>query len=278
MGKAVGPIPATRTKMSSKIFMILIVLFLAAIILAGVFYWLSVQDETRNFNFENNLTQNETATLPKTTEQEITTSTPPFQIKGEISRGNPNKKQIIFTFDGGAGMNSGPKILEIAKKHNVKVTFFVTGKFIEKYPKATKQIALDGHEIFNHTYSHPYLTKISDEQIIEEFAKTEKIINDLTDKSTKPYFRPPYGDRNKHVIDFAASLGYQSVYWTLDALDWMPDKTAEFVKTRIESNLKNGAIILMHTGDDITGQILDEVFTYIENQGYKIVSLTEGIK
>ena len=64
----------------------------------------------------------------------------------------------------------------------------------------------------------------------------------------------------------------------LDALDWMTDKTAEQVKQRIYSNLKNGAIILMHVGDDITGNILDEVFTYIENQGYKIVSLSEGIK
>jgi peptidoglycan-N-acetylglucosamine deacetylase len=73
-------------------------------------------------------------------------------------------------------------------------------------------------------------------------------------------------------------MGWQSVYWTLDALDWEPGKTAEQVKQRIYSNLKNGAIILMHVGDDITGNIIDEVFTYVENQGYKIINLSEGLK
>ena len=80
------------------------------------------------------------------------------------------------------------------------------------------------------------------------------------------------------VLAIAKGQGYQSVFWTLDALDWMADKSEDEVKNRIYSNLKNGAIILMHVGDTITGNILDEVFTKIENDGYKIVSLTEGLK
>jgi len=260
--------------MISKTYIILIFFLSAAILLAVGFYW---QGNTR-FSTQNELPQkNTTANLPESSEKETATTTP-FTIKDEISRGNPNKKQIIFTFDGGAGINSAQKILETAKNHNVKITFFVTGKFAEKNPELIKQIATEGHEIFNHTYSHPYLTQISDEQIKEELNKTEQIVSDLTSKTTKPFFRPPYGDRNAHVLEVAQSEGYQSVFWILDALDWMSDKTADEVKQRIYRKLSNGAIILMHIGDDITGNILDEVFNKIENDGYKIVSLTEGIK
>lgn len=214
-----------------------------------------------------------------TTEPEIATTSALFiASKGEISRGNPNKKQIIFTFDCGSGINSADKILETAQKHNLKLTFFATGKFVEKYPETIKKFAAAGHEIFNHTYDHHHLTQISDEQIKEDLEKADEIISALTGTTTKPFFRPPYGDRNQHVWNIAASLSYQSVYWTTDALDWMADRTDEQTKERIYSSLKNGEIILMHVGDDIAGNILDEVFTYIERQGYKIVSLSEGLK
>lgn len=253
---------------------IFILFLFTALILAGVFYWQAKQSETPG----SPKSSNDASTLSETSENEIATSAPPFVVKGEISRGNPAKKQIIFTFDGGAGTNSAQKILEVVKAHNLKVTFFITGKFAEKNPELIKQIAAEGHEIFNHTHSHPHLTQITDGQIKEELSKTEQIISSLTGKTTKPYFRPPYGDRNGHVLEVAKQEGYQSVFWTFDAFDWMTDKTEKQVKDRIYSNLKNGAIILMHVGDNITGNILDEVFTHIENQGYKIVSLTEGLK
>ena len=253
---------------------IFILLLITAVLLAGVFYWQAKQSKTPG----SPKSSNNTSTLSQTSENEIPTSSPPFVVKGEISRGNPTKKQIIFTFDAGAGTNSLQKILEVTKQHNVKVTFFSTGKFAEKNSELIKQISAEGHEIFNHTYSHPHLTQITDEQIKEELDKTEQIISSLIGKTTKPYFRPPYGDRNSHVLEVAKQEGYQSVFWTLDALDWMTDKTEEQVKDRIYSNLKNGAIILMHVGDNITGDILDEVFTKIENDSYKIVSLTEGSK
>src|SRR4030042_2456586 len=209
-------------------------LIIIAILLVGLFYWKPLSK-----NGEINITpeQQEKITNPEQKdtelqENEIATATP-FIIKGEINRGNPNKKQIIFTFDGGAGNNSADKILEIAQKYNLKLTFFMTGKFAEKYPDTIKKIAASGHEIFNHTYSHPHLTQISDEQIREEFTKAEDIISNLTGTTTKPFFRAPYGERNQHILEVAQSLGYQSVFWTTDALDWMPDKTAEQVKQRI---------------------------------------------
>jgi peptidoglycan/xylan/chitin deacetylase (PgdA/CDA1 family) len=97
--------------------------------------------------------------------------------------------------------------------------------------------------------------------------------------SSRPFFRAPYGDRDERVMDAAFKAGYHSVYWTVDAHDWEESTgvTSTEVITRIVSSLKPGNIYLMHIGDNITGNILDQVFTTIEEKGYKIVSLTEGL-
>lgn len=254
---------------------ILILLITAIALLAVFLYWPDLKPPVPS----------PTITLSPTPTQTVSPSPTPtptptsiINLSKEISRGDITKKQIIFTFDAGAATNSATEILAIAKKHNLKITFFVTGEFAQKNSDLITQISSDGHEIFNHTYSHPHLPLLTDEEIKVELEEADIIISQITSKTTKPYFRPPYGDRNAHVLKIAAQAGWQSIYWSTDALDWQADRTAEEVKQRIYSNLKNGAIFLMHIGDDITGQILDEVFTYIENKGYKITDLSEGLK
>lgn len=230
----------------------------------------------------------------KPTNTAVPTNTPaptiPTEFPSEISRGNTSKKQIIFTFDAGSGVQSAQDILDVAAAHGLTLSFFLTGKWAEQNPGLTQAIANAGHEIYNHTYSHPRLPDIGNDQITEELNKTSNIISNLTGKSSKPYFRLPYGyhggtgDSNR-VLSLAWSLGYRSVLWSCDALDWWNTSVPyngqtvndEFVKNRIYSNLKNGALYLMHVGDNITGNILDEVFTKIENDGYKIVPLSEGL-
>jgi len=212
---------------------------------------------------------------------EVTPANPPeeFEIKPEIVWGNQTKKQVIFTFDGGAGTHSADLILQTLKNNNIKATFFLTGRWAELNPALVKRIANEGHEIFNHTYSHPDLTTISDAQISEEFRKSENIIRNLTGKSTKPFFRPPFGARNIHVRELAAKEGYQSIYWTVDAFDWKEEGgfTDAQTKERIFSNLKPGTIFMMHIGDNITGRILDDVIRQIKSRGYEIVPLSKGI-
>lgn len=200
-------------------------------------------------------------------------------VPKEITHGDINKKQIIFTFDAGEGSQSALRILEILRRHNIKGTFFITGKWVLHNPGLVQNIVSEGHEIFNHSFDHPYLTSLSDQQIRTELIDMDNTIVDLIKQNTKPYFRPPYGDRDLRVLKIAARAGFQSVYWTIDARDWMENEgvTADQVRERILSNLSPGTIILMHVGDNITGEILDDVFTTIENKGYKIVSLTQGI-
>lgn len=197
----------------------------------------------------------------------------------EIVRGDRDARQVIFTFDGGSGAESGEGILNALEKHGITGTFFLTGKFAEENPELVKKIAREGHEIFNHTYFHPDLTALSDEEIKNELTRADEAIQNLTGKSTKPYFRAPYGARDEHVLKAAAEAGYTSVYWTTDVLDWKESEgmTATAAQARIFGNLQPGAIFLMHIGDTITGTILDGVFSEIKSRGYTVGSLTRGM-
>lgn len=227
-------------------------------------------------NATNNTTNTPANSVPTNT---TPNPTPTPTVWTEISHGDTSKKQVIFTFDAGSGNQSAQKILDVLAKHHVKGTFFITGKFAEANPAYVKKFSEAGHEIFNHTYDHPDLTKSNDQKVIDELNHADSVISALTGKTTKPYFRPPYGARNQHVRDLAKSLGYRSVFWSVDALDWKESsgETADQVASKILSNIKPGNIFLMHIGDTITGNILDDVFTQIEGKGFAIVSLTQGL-
>lgn len=201
------------------------------------------------------------------------------QVPAEIVYGDKRKKQVIFTFDAGSSNTSIEKILETLKKHHVKGTFFMTGTWVLNNREIVRRIVSDGHEIFNHSFNHPHLTELSDIEVISQLEDMDATLMNIAGTSTKPYFRPPYGDRNAHVLRLAAQAGYTSVYWTIDAGDWEEGsgRSADEVRQKIISNLRPGMIILMHVGDTITGMILDDIFTTIEDQGYRLVSLTQGI-
>lgn len=200
-------------------------------------------------------------------------------VPAEITKGNATKKQVIFTFDAGSGNQSAQQIFETLKKYNLKATFFMTGKWAEKNNELTKKISQAGHEIYNHTYSHPHLTQITDETIVTELQQTDTIIKNITGQTTKPFFRPPYGERNSHVLEIAAGQGYRAVMWTVDALDWEENTgmTADKVKAKVMSKLAPGVIYLMHVGDNLTGQVLDYLIQQIEKKGYTIIPLTQGL-
>jgi peptidoglycan/xylan/chitin deacetylase (PgdA/CDA1 family) len=211
-------------------------------------------------------------------ENNILSPTPVISSE-EIDRGDVSRRQVIFTFDGGSGTQSAEAILKVLAEHRVKGTFFVTGKFIETNSDLVKKIAEAGHEMFNHTYNHPHLTNITDSEIVGELEQMDMLLRSTVGISSKPFFRPPFGDRDQHVRTVAAKVGYRSVYWTVDAHDWMESEgiTVDEVKSRIMSSLAPGNIYLMHIGDNITGLILDDIFDHIESKGYEIVSLTQGL-
>jgi peptidoglycan/xylan/chitin deacetylase (PgdA/CDA1 family) len=186
---------------------------------------------------------------------------------------------VALTFDAGGTGETISQILRTLRQHNAHATMFFTGIFAEKYPQGVKQAAADGHELGNHTYSHTDSRKLSDKALKQELARTDKIIRDLTGLSTKPYWRPPYGGRNNHILNIAAFEGYRSIYWTLDAHDAVGEpKTADFIYDRITNTPTvelDGAIILEHFGSQTSADALPRILDRLEEMGLRVVTVSE---
>ncbi len=175
-----------------------------------------------------------------------------------------------------------PSILAALRERNIHITMFITGKYAEQYPDGVRQAAADGHEIANHTYSHLDSRNLSDQQLIEELSRTETILQNLTGRTSKPYWRPPFGAYNNHVLNMAVSQGYRSIYWTLDSLDSVGQpKTPDFIFNRITNppngvNL-DGAIVLQHFGSQASAEALPRELDRLQEMGLQVVTVSELI-
>ncbi len=194
---------------------------------------------------------------------------------GEVTRGNTSANRVALTFDAGSGAEHTPAILDALEAAGVKATFFITGQFAESFPDMVRRMAADGHEFGNHSYNHPRFTDISAAEIRSQIARTEAKVMELTGISTVPYFRFPYGARNARVIRQVNDLSYMSIYWTVDILDWMPDRTCEQIRSRVMSNVCPGAILLMHCNSPQAGQALGSIIEDLRAAGYEVITLTE---
>lgn len=194
---------------------------------------------------------------------------------GEVARGNTSANRVALTFDAGSGADATPAILDALAAAGVKATFFITGQFAESFPDMVRRMAADGHEFGNHSYTHPRFTDISEADIRSQIVRTEAKVVELTGISTVPYFRFPYGARNARAVRQVNDLGYMSVFWTVDTLDWMPDETCEQIRSRVMSNVCPGAIVLMHCNSPQEGQVLDSIIEDLKASGYEVMTLTE---
>ncbi|MBU4193476.1 MAG: polysaccharide deacetylase family protein [Actinobacteria bacterium] len=194
---------------------------------------------------------------------------------GEVSRGSTSANRIALTFDGGSGAEHTPAILETLEAAGVKATFFITGQFAESFPEMVRRMADDGHEFGNHSYNHPRFTGISAAEAHSQISRTEAKVVELTGISTVPYLRFPYGARNASLVRQVNALGYMSVFWTVDTLDWMPDKTCEQIRSRVMSNACPGAIVLMHCNSSQEARVLGSIIEDLQAAGYEVVTLTE---
>jgi peptidoglycan/xylan/chitin deacetylase (PgdA/CDA1 family) len=192
----------------------------------------------------------------------------------EIALGNPARRQIALTFDAGASAEPLPAILAALRQAGVHSTFFLTGAWAKDNPDGVKAIIAGGHEIANHSNTHPDFTTISDKQIVEELQTTEQIIQNIAGRTTKPYFRPPFGARDKRVLAAAWSAGYRSVYWTVDSGDWREDATVDGVVNKVLNNASNGAIFIEHVGSSQTAAGLPRIIAGLREKGYELVPLS----
>lgn len=187
------------------------------------------------------------------------------------------EKKIALTFDAAWGNEDTSRILETLKKHQIKVTFFMTGGWVSKYPEDVKAILAAGHDLGNHSENHKNMSQLSNEECKKELLKVHEKVKELTGYEMF-LFRPPYGDYDNHVITNARSLGYYPIQWSVDSLDWKDYGANDIIKRVCDNdNLQGGAIILCHNGAKYTADALDTLITKLKDSGYEFVPLSELI-
>lgn len=200
-------------------------------------------------------------------------------MPGETAFVRDAESRIALTFDAGASAAPTPDLLDALASAGLRVTFFLTGKWCERNPDLVKRIAADGHEIANHTYSHKDLRTLTDEQIRAQLADMNDVVVRLTGRDTAPYFRPPYGARDKRVLNAAADAGYSSIYWSVDSWDaFKTGITADEIRDRVLEKARAGDIVLMHCGSRPTAEALPGIIDELRSRGLEIVTVSELLK
>lgn len=187
------------------------------------------------------------------------------------------EKKIALTFDAAWGNEDTSKILEILKKHEIKVTFFMTGGWVESYPDDVKAILEAGHDLGNHSQNHKNMSQLSASEQKKELMSVHEKVKELTDYDMF-LFRPPYGDYDNSVILNAADCGYYTIQWDVDSLDWKDYGVDSIIRTvTTHKHLDSGSIILCHNGAKYTAEALDTMITTLKENGYTFVPVSELI-
>ena len=184
-------------------------------------------------------------------------------------------KKIAITIDAAWGDEFTLDILNTLDKYNVKATFFLVGFWVDKYPHQVEEIFKRGHEIGNHSTTHPHMTQLSREKIAEELSITDKKITEIT--NVKPrVFRAPFGDYNDLLIQTARDLEYNTIQWDIDSLDWK-ELGVEPVIDRVVKNAADGSIILFHNNAKYIKEYLPVIIQTLQEKGFKMVTVSELI-
>jgi peptidoglycan/xylan/chitin deacetylase (PgdA/CDA1 family) len=196
--------------------------------------------------------------------------------KHTYSSCNVESSTVAMTFDDGPHPKLTPKLLDILKERNIKATFFVIGKCVAEYPDIAKRIVDEGHEIANHSWNHPQLTKLSPSAFDAEISQTTDAIQKAT--GVRPVtMRPPYGAINpaltKRLND---EYGLCVILWSVDPQDWKIRKS-EHVSSHIIKNTAPGSIILAHDIHPSTIDAMPTALDALQSKGYKFVTVSELI-
>lgn len=203
---------------------------------------------------------------------------PSYAATKLINRGDRNKPVMSLTFDDGGSAANVRAVMDIMEANGLKASFFLLGSFMDKNPDLIKEIIERGHEVANHSYSHPKFTSLSRQGIINELNKTSNAFKSATGADILPFVRPPYGDYNKSVLSAITDAGYtHTVMWSIDTNDWTK-KPAKDITSHVLTNSANGRIVLMHTLPNLnTVKALPDIISGLESKGYSLVPISELI-
>ncbi|KAA0547888.1 polysaccharide deacetylase family protein [Bacillus sp. BGMRC 2118] len=184
-----------------------------------------------------------------------------------IYRGHPDKKMVSFIINVAWGNEYIPTILETLKKHNVNATFFLEGRWVKENPDMAKMIVDAGHEVGNHSYSHPNMKTLTTSLVRQELVKTNDVIEATTGK-TPTLFAPPSGSYRQEVVDIASELDMETIMWSVDTIDWQKP-SPEVLTNRVLSKVHPGALVLMHPTES-TAKSLDQLIIAIKEKKLRI--------
>lgn len=207
---------------------------------------------------------------------------PASQLYGRSFLGLPaGSRKLALTYDDGPNDPYTLQLLDVLARHNAKATFFVLGKFVAERPDIVRAIAAAGHEVGNHTWSHPYLIWASPAEVRNQIERAGKLIEDVTGKSPT-LFRPPYGGRRPGTFAVARRHGLTPVMWRVSTYDWEADSPA-FIMEKAGKGILGGDVILMHDGGhtrmgvnrSYTVAATDQLISEYKAKGYEFVSVSE---
>ncbi len=196
----------------------------------------------------------------------------------EVSSVATARPVLALTFDAGWDDGATLQTLDALRDAGVRSTFFLVGEWAEQYPDLVRRMLEDGHELANHSYSHPYFTQIGDAAIHFEMAHTDEVLRQFSGKTTKPLMRMPYGDRDARVIQVVAAAGYRSIYWSVDALDWTGTPTAASVTQRVLAGARPGAIVVQHCAVGATAESIPAIMAGLAERGLTPVLVSDLLR
>ena len=193
-----------------------------------------------------------------------------------IRRFDTQEQVVVLTFDAGADRGYAASILDTLRDKGVHVTFGMSGHWAQENLDLLQRMVAEGHEIINHSWSHPSFLTLTSQQRMAEVQQAEQYIQQQTGAQTQPYFRPPYGDFNDAVLADVAAVGYTvNVLWSLDTLGWNGLSVAQ-INQRVMDNVQPGAIVLLHVGSQSQdGPALGGVIDGLRARGYRFATVDE---
>ena len=185
------------------------------------------------------------------------------------------EKVCAISFDAAWGNEQTDQLLDTLDQYEVKTTFFLVKQWVDNYPGSVKEIAARGHDIGNHSATHPHMAQLSVSEQLQEISDCNKAIEQLIGKCPT-LFRAPYGEYDNKLVKNLRAQNMYCVQWNIDSLDWK-DPPADEIVSRITEKLCPGSIILLHNGATNTPEALPALIEAIRSKGYQIVPISQLI-
>jgi peptidoglycan/xylan/chitin deacetylase (PgdA/CDA1 family) len=197
--------------------------------------------------------------------------------RDELIRGDPSLPLIALTFDAGADVGTTAQLLDVLRDKGVHSTFFIAGAYADRYPGMIARMANEGHELANHSYSHPDFRNLSEAQMRTEIRRGTAAIETAAGTRIVPLWRPPFGSRNSQILRVVAEEGFRSVFWTYDSGDWIVGATQAGITNNDLNRAVAGAVVVHHVSPSITARAMPTIIDELRRRGYQLVTVSELI-